>query len=203
MYCSTRCYHQSRIGLKRPTQPREPKAPKMIEHACLWCSTHFLSKSSAGARVRFCSRSCQAFYTASLNGTVNTLTDTAAAYIAALVDGEGSISVYDRTDTRPKSIRPSIRVTIAGSYMPMLQWLKTTVGTGAIVQMGRPNNPAIRRTKPCYTWQVGSLHAVYLLVQIERFMIEKRDRALAAIESQRGWDRSPLSTDHIPAPSVA
>lgn len=174
LYCSRSCYHSS-----MPGRPR-PKAV-MLDRRCNWCGEGFQSKSSAGARISFCSRSCQAYATAKKSRCLP-LIPTHAAYIAGIVDGEGTIYIHDRRATRPESIRPSVSVVIANTYVPLLKWVSEITGVG---NMGKANPKSLLPGfKPCYNWRTTSSAAVSLLIQIEPFMLEKRQRALDAIESQ-------------------
>jgi len=188
LYCSQACFHESRIGHPQnrlPNPLRKTFSPP-ITSTCGWCRGTFTTKRSAGARYNYCSRSCQAFARAAERGTVKPLTPTEAAYIAALIDGEGHITLHDRRHNRPNSIRPSLYVGISGTHRPLHDWLSNTVGVGTAIAVKRNQEHAVKSTKPCYIWRLCSLHAVELLRQVEPFMIEKRQKALAAIESQIG-----------------
>jgi DNA-directed RNA polymerase subunit RPC12/RpoP len=175
LFCSRACYHRSRIGRKR--LPRQ-----LLSHNCEWCGAEFKSLSSAGARKKFCSRSCQA-YSVAKPSVCKTMTTAQLAYLAGIIDGEGSIQIFDRTATRPGASRPSIRVSVANTHMPLLVWIQESCGLGVIcVQNG--GNPKIKTNKTCYSWGITSIAAVRFLVQVEPYLIEKRNLALSAIRSQ-------------------
>lgn len=168
-YCSRGCYHTSRTG-----QPRLPRP--IIKNSCRQCGISFESRSSAGARIKFCSRRCQNVAVSNRNN-VSRLTIPQAAYIAGLVDGEGSIVVSDRRHKRPTSTHPSVFLSVAGTYQPMHDWLRQTTGVGSVTRHAR----SPYGTKPCFSWRVCSSTAVRIMKQIEPYMVEKRVRTLRAI----------------------
>lgn len=56
------------------------------------------------------------------------MTETEKAYIAGIIDGEGSIMLIR---AHPREF-PSPCVSIASTTMELLKWVKSTVGSGAI-----------------------------------------------------------------------
>ena len=171
-YCSRKCYHASKVGV--PTKPRVT-----ITHHCAWCETEFYSLSSAGARSRFCSRSCQA-YASIQTPFPKTISSLDAAYLAGIVDGEGCIMVLDRTATRKNSTRPTISLTIGNTYLPLLQWIASVTGCGSIESYSSVT-PYGNPGKDAHTWRLTSISAACVLKQIKPFLLEKRGRAEAAI----------------------
>lgn len=111
------------------------------------------------------------------------LTDVQAAYIAGIVDGEGSIQIRQN----------SFRVTISNTNSDVIEWMKALGGNtdGVIDIAGR---------RPVYRWVIGSRQAVEtLLRQIEPYMIIKKERArtvLAMIDAlnQSQHDALPDTT---------
>ena len=101
------------------------------------------------------------------------LSQTEAAYIAGLLDGEGSIRVVDRLRRR------SLELVVVGTHMPMLEWLLATIGTGSI--SGPLTRTGALGSKDCRHYRLCSVAAADLLRQVEPYMIEKRGRALEAI----------------------
>lgn len=183
LYCSRACYHRSRIGRQQNREPREKRAPKLLTRTCSWCGDQFQSASSAGARTRFCSRSCQGYAQASPDKS-KSLPPTVAAYLAAIVDGEGSIMVIDRTKDRPKSTRPTIKVMIVNTYRPLLEWIVEQTSLGQVRLHTAKQRGVVQGRKPIYYWSATSLGAISLLQQLVPYLLEKRERAEAAIVSQ-------------------
>jgi hypothetical protein len=103
-----------------------------------------------------------------------------AAYLAGIVDGEGSIVVSDRSTSRPNSSRPSVYLSVCNTYKPLMDWILNTTGTGTITQRSG-NSPSGLPAKDTYAWRVTSYVAGRILQQIEPFLIEKRERALGGI----------------------
>lgn len=182
LYCSRACYHQSRIGRRQNRTPKAPKQRKMIIRTCAWCTTQFHTLSSAGARARFCSRSCQAYFHANQT-PAQSLASTEAAYLAAIVDGEGSVSIIDRSATRPGASRPTIRLVVGNTYLPLLEWIAAKTGVGRIFQHSKLRD-RVKPNKQMYYWGVTSLQAVQVLQQLTPYLLEKRERAQPAIDSQ-------------------
>jgi hypothetical protein len=122
----------------------------------------------------------------------HTLSETDAAYLAGMIDGEGSIMVSDRRKTRPNASRPSIKVTIHNTHYPLMQWLSEKTGTGTIHERKAEDMRGnVQARKNIYYWCVTSVTAVYVLQQVVSFLIEKKELAQRAIMSQ-----GLISRDH-------
>lgn len=195
-YCSSLCYHAAQVGTSRGTYTTQPHQPIRIIRVCMWCGQEFESVSSAGARISFCSRSCQAYAHTKLP-LCKALSATDAAYLAGILDGEGYIGIHDRRSTRPRSSRPSICVDVGNTSRELIDWLHRVTGTGTITGDRLHPDP---KNKPMWYWRVGSLSALSVLQQALPYMLIKQGQALAAIVSQSGADRSPSSPkplDHL------
>jgi hypothetical protein len=184
-YCSRNCYHESRIGLTRKSSNKTKLEKKLILHNCDWCNKEFSSASSAGAKSVYCSRSCQGFAFSSKNKKMNPISDVDASYIAAMIDGEGTISIIDRKHNRPNSSRPTIRISISNSYKPLIDWLIDITGLGSI-----HNEKNIEGRKQMYKWAVHSYSALLILERITCFLKEKRYLAENAINHLTHENRS-------------
>lgn len=137
---------------------------------CAWCGSMFETWSGTSA-TRYCGPDCRRFRRLE-RPLPNQLSVPEAAYIAGLLDGEGSIC--------PRKGR-GVEVIVVGTYLPMLEWLLATTGTGTI------SKPLTRTgalgSKDCRHWTTGSVPAVELLRQLVPYMIEKRQRAVDAIDA--------------------
>lgn len=171
-FCSRDCYYVAQRG-------RKNNAQLVVTGSCGWCSAVFIRKKCAGSRTSYCSRSCQA-YAAAGKCEPKILLPTDAAYLAAIIDGEGCVRLNDRRETRPGASRPSVSVTVANTYLPLMEWLTKTTGVGHIHKI-KSNELA---KKQGFVWQLASRSAVLVLQQVIPYMLEKRERAILAIESQ-------------------
>jgi hypothetical protein len=186
-FCSRACYHHSRVG--RSSYPNNRKTAQLVTRTCRQCGNEFESKSSAGARINYCSRWCQSQQRTKAGQDVRTLSTAEAAYLAGLIDGEGSVLMVDRRHKRPGSSHPSIHLFVAGTYLPMHDWISRTTGVGYLyarkeagtLTEGLPDGKVYKRTKTCYQWAATAANAVAILRQVEPYMIEKRERTLLAI----------------------
>lgn len=182
-FCSRACYHADRVG--RSSFPNSKRTAQEIERTCQQCGATFRSKSSAGARMNYCTRWCQNL-AVSARSSVATLTPTEAAYLAGLIDGEGSVVVSDRRATRPGSSHPSVYLLIAGAYAPMHEWIVATTGVGRVRIQPKSPQSVPGATKTVYSWRVHSTQAIAVLKQCVPFMLEKRKRTLRAIRCFEG-----------------
>ena len=96
-------------------------------------------------------------------------------YMAALVDGEGCIRIFE------DAIRRRVVVRIANTDRPLMEWLSQFGGT--VYWYKRPTKP---HHKPNGTWVVAqAIDAYHLLTAIEPYMVIKRARAQEAIRYLR------------------
>lgn len=169
-YCSHACY----LG-KQKGRTNNPSIVPSYE--CLWCGEQFYGTKSAGSKRLYCSRSCQHLGNCR-DESINQLRPTDAAYMAAMIDGEGHISVRFRHKDHSNCSRPSVFLGITNTYIPLMDWLIKTTGAGKMYRNCAGHN------KPCFTWKTGTRAAVVILSQVLPYMIEKKSRAEAAIASQ-------------------
>lgn len=95
-------------------------------------------------------------------------TEAEIGYIAGMIDGEGSILVYQRWVT----------VTVANTDRPLMDWLAARGGRIAVRH--KPGNGNHRRQ--VYSWDVSKkLDVLNLLQQVLPYLIVKRDKAEQAI----------------------
>lgn len=110
--------------------------------------------------------------------TVSRLVAPEAAYIAGLIDGEGTITL-----TRAhRNERRRLVVCISNNELSILRFARSTIGVGKITSK--------RRAKPhhrkSFTYQLSSRQALDLLQQIVGFMHSyKATRARLALERYR------------------
>jgi hypothetical protein len=109
---------------------------------------------------------------------MNQLTPEQAAYIAGLLDGEGSLGVY----RRPSAWLPYPELSITNTNLEVLEWLKSTVGVGHIRLVTKDQRRATEKWKQAYAWRItASGHIVALLQQIKPYLIIKRAQCQALL----------------------
>ena len=103
-------------------------------------------------------------------GVARTLTPEAAAYIAGLIDGEGTVTL---TRTHAGENRRPV-VSVANTELPLLQFLVDHVGVGKITRKRVVSD----LHTPSYCYAVSSRQALALLAQVAPYMRSyKRQRA--------------------------
>lgn len=184
-YCSPECWEQSRKGKPRPEIQVEPE-----DRTCPVCGTHF----QVGGRGRpsrdavFCSVRCQNLGRYRKGNTSVQLSDVDSAYIAGLVDGEGSIMLFWRRDT------VAIRMTVTNTVKSALDWLQEVCQVGRI-QSHRKEGAT--RYKPTWAWMLNGDGAISVLRQIRPYMRMKAAQAYLAIETQERLREPTLKADRI------
>lgn len=105
-------------------------------------------------------------------------TETELAYIAGLIDGEGSIDIHFN---KPSKSSPNgqyfVRVTIHITNLPVLEWLRTQFGGSIYKRKESKTN-----WKQGYDWKLVAGNAIQLLRKIEPYMKIKKAEALVAID---------------------
>lgn len=103
------------------------------------------------------------------------LTETELAYIAGIIDGEGTISL-----SRNKALhsltgyRFQPRLTIANSNLELIHWLRERLS------LGKPcviTSHSWRANKPVYVCSMMSFRVIGLLKQILPYLIVKKEQA--------------------------
>lgn len=108
------------------------------------------------------------------------MTETEKAYIAGIIDGEGSIML-----TRfHKNQYPSPCISIASTDLELLEWVKLKIGNGKITS--KKNYNKIRH-KDSFTYTLGYDVAIDLLKEIEPYLVieKKKSRAKYIIKNYK------------------
>lgn len=142
---------------------------------CPWCQQGF----EVGGRYRpnkrqiHCSRQCQA-YARVKHADARDLSVSEAAYIAGLIDGEGSIGGTHRNAKG----RTSWFIRIYNTHRGVMEWLLKATNTGCIVnrQKEKPHH------KKSYAWECFAWNAKHILEQALPYMIIKRALAERVIK---------------------
>ena len=102
----------------------------------------------------------------------DSLTEMDFAYIAGIIDGEGSIRIFKQ----PQAKTYSLTIGVANTSIELLEWLKSKLG-GSFA-MGRDGDD---NHKPVYYWTLSSVPSEALLYRISKYLVIKRDRAQTAL----------------------
>ena len=108
----------------------------------------------------------------------NQLSPTDAAYIAGIIDGEGTIALT----RRHKNENRQLEISVANTEMPLLDYLLNTIGTGRIT---RKKTYSDKHT-PSATYIVSNRQALSLLEQISAYLLTyKKYRAQLVLSHYR------------------
>ncbi|MGP8035208.1 MAG: LAGLIDADG family homing endonuclease [Steroidobacteraceae bacterium] len=94
--------------------------------------------------------------------SIRRLTSSEAAYIAGIIDGEGTVTLT-RTH-RGENRRPI--VSISSTELPLLRYVRDVIGAGRITRKAR----ARAHHSPSFAYCVSSRQALSLLRQVSRFL---------------------------------
>lgn len=127
------------------------------------------------------------------------ITEPQKAYIAGIIDGEGSITIsrkIDKTMRAGVAYRPYVPVT--NTDRRLLDWLFETTGLGNVRPNAIPKNP---NHKPSWRWELWSQQAHQLLLNILPYLILKKEQAILLIEFMErvryGVGRNGLTDDEL------
>lgn len=108
------------------------------------------------------------------------LTDTQAAYIAGLIDGEGWVGICTMSpNLKNGNVSTTFvpRVQVEMTNEKTIEWLHKTVGFGFITRIRERKD-----RKPAWKYVIANRQASKLLQRILPFMITKREQAELLIE---------------------
>lgn len=161
-FCSRACWLIAQPGRPKP-HLRKPR----VEKLCPTCGKDFLARWNWNLNHRgiFCSRQCS-WKKPSL---ARIMTEPEAAWLAALVDGEGSIVRHRE--------KPNVfRLSIANNCVPLLEKVVVVAGVGKVYKKTKPMKANHAQG---YWWACYGESARALLRQMIPWLIVKRAKALA------------------------
>ncbi|MBS4803933.1 MAG: LAGLIDADG family homing endonuclease [Clostridium sp.] len=108
------------------------------------------------------------------------MTETEKAYIAGIIDGEGSIMLQKIH----KNEHPAPCISIASTTLELLEWIKKVVGKGTIT---KKKNYNLEIHKDCYSYFLRRNDAISLLIDIHPYLVidVKRKRAKLILKKYR------------------
>ncbi len=180
-YCSPACYRRAAVG-----QPHASKPPE--ERHCLACGASFLvgGRGRPGKKVKYCSRDCGEAARRRRGAIPKTMTQPHAAYLAGIIDGEGSIILHMRRDDVV-----AMFVAIVNTSRGLLEWVEHTTGVGSIVD----HDGGSLQRRPTWLWRANSEAAEAILRQVHPFLIVKKAQASLGIETQERLRVPALKAD--------
>jgi len=105
------------------------------------------------------------------------LEETEKAYIAGIVDGEGTVTLTKHH----KNETPTPRISVSNNNLELLKWLRTKVGGGVIVSK--------KKSKPyhsnSYVWYVQQDRGLRFLGEIRKHLIVKKPQADLILEKYK------------------
>lgn len=169
-YCSHECYLGTRAG-----RPRR-KWAKIETRACLVCGKTF-EVGGAGRpprRQRLCSDACQRKSRYRTGSQAKVIAERDAIYLAAFVDGEGSIMLGARGDTA------SVILSASNTKRNVLDWMVEATGVGRV----QHHRPGTEKHAEAFFWRCTGDAAESVLRQIAAHLKLKRPQAELAIAFQ-------------------
>lgn len=107
------------------------------------------------------------------------LTELEKAYIAGLIDGEGSIHMTKRDARRTAYLYVCVTMT----HKPTIEWLSEKFGNKAVYVAPPKNRPGLLgKTKPAYSCRLGGKRAKLLSQVLIPYLITKLGHAKLAME---------------------
>lgn len=151
----------------------------MYEFVCEQCRQPFSAK---GRNRRFCSKRCHNAMQLEFGHEVRDMSAEERAYLAGLIDGEGTVIVHDRRGRgRPNATRPQVILGICGASLAMHDWVSRTTEVGRWHLMPESASAVVKRNSDVFQWRVIGNTAIGVLRQTLPYMVEKRPRAEFAI----------------------
>lgn len=108
------------------------------------------------------------------------MTNTEIAYLAGIIDGEGSIML----SKYHKSEYPSPCISISSTDLELLEWVKTKIRTGRI---NKKKNYNIEKHKTSYTYAIYYDRAIEIMELIYPYLVisKKKERAKFIVENYK------------------
>lgn len=97
------------------------------------------------------------------------MTETDIAYLAGIIDGEGSIGFY----VGRRTPGGNLTVQVTSTCLELLEWICSESG-GSVVNQPRWQSLG---SKPCYSWAASGERAAIILASVLPYLIIKHDHA--------------------------
>ena len=154
---------------------------------CIVCEKEFSPYKHAHRR-QCCSDACRRQHDEAKYVVKRTLSAVDAAYIAGLVDGEGTLSIWRESQPENKTgFKSVITFTIAQANQPFLEDIREILGNGRIYSTGRVKNP---KHKKCFQLGFKRHQTRWILPQLIPYLRIKRRQAELVMQCLDTLDRS-------------
>lgn len=117
-----------------------------------------------------------------------------AAYLAGIIDGEGTIGIYEARSPGSQRLSHYVQVTITNTDPRLMDWLLDTIG-GRVDRRRDPSRNVAH--KQPYSWRAHGPNAVALLAAIQPYLIIKREQGLVASRLLALRRPGPLTDDDV------
>lgn len=113
------------------------------------------------------------------------------ARMAAFIDGEGSILINSRRNTKHATQQAGyyLRVTVANTEMSLIFWLYRTFGGSYHETNSEKYKTVIPNSKTCYHWNTASARAAWILHNCMPYFIIKTQQAELGIQLQESMNK--------------
>jgi hypothetical protein len=128
------------------------------------------------------------------HGLIRDISDTDSAYIAGLIDADGTV-----TASHNKGKLPAPMVLVVNGSLPLIQWLQETIGAGCAYETKtRPTRPDQNDAhwNKVHRYQITGWKAQSLIARVRPFMRVKAAQAdMLQLLAQRGRDFPRSATE--------
>ena len=111
------------------------------------------------------------------------------AYLAGIIDGEGSIMIYFNHTTN----RFTLMIKVSNTSKELVDWLYENF-QGAKYSINPPSKLVHKQWKQQYVWEVRSFETLPFLIELYPFLVIKRKQCEIAMEFRKtfGHKKCPL-----------
>lgn len=111
------------------------------------------------------------------------------AYLAGIIDGEGSIMIYWNHTTD----RFTLMIKVSNTSKPMVDWLFENFG-GASYAINPPSKLIHKQWKQQYVWEVRKPETLPFLEELHPYLVVKKEQCEIAIKFRKtfGHKKCPL-----------
>lgn len=109
------------------------------------------------------------------------MTNLQIAYLAGIIDGEGSIGLYSKRPSDKDRHYVTLQLSVVNTSKPLMKWLSANVPVGNV---GRKAGPKTNH-KEIFHWTASSSKAVEVLRLVLPYLVVKKAQAEVVIEL---WD---------------
>ena len=106
------------------------------------------------------------------------LSDTEAAYIAGIIDGEGSLSISKKENLRGHNPSYGLHFTVTNTNKLLLDWLRQKLRAGQITKKPRSNT----NWKLCYQLVFATSEIQTILEVVTPYLIVRKHQAQLVLE---------------------